>query len=143
MQTLLIIFGISLFGILVMIYRGVSRVRKNNIEHEEGSVHPMGKHVQSIGKQIGTIFRYIAHSFAILVSRLWARISYRVSVVYGRIVTKIENYFKHKHEDNINKDVKTQSILLTTIKAYKKEIKKLNRKIEPDEMRPKDETKKD
>ena len=59
------------------------------------------------------------------------------------MVNRIETYFKHKNENTINKEVKTQSILLTTIKAYKKEIKKLKQKIDPDEIRPKDETKKD
>ena len=143
MQTLFIIFGISLLGIMVMIYRGISHVRKNNLEHEEDSVHPMKKHVQFIGKKVVVVLTYIAHSFAIVVSRLWARLSHKVSKIYGKIVEKIENYFRHKHEENINKDVKTQSILLTTIKAYKREIKKLNQKIEPDEMRPRDESKKE
>lgn len=141
MQTLLIIFGISLIGILVMIYRGVSHIRRNGFEHEEDGVHPVAKNLNSLIKKIGIIFTYIMHVIAAFLSRIWARITHKVSNIYKKIVNKLEDYFKHKHENNINKDVKTQSILLTTIKAYKKEIKKLNQKIEPDQMRPKDNTK--
>jgi len=142
MQTLIIIFGISLVGIVIMIYSGVSHVRNLGLEHGD-STHPMGRHINSFWKRIKIIFNYIIHSFAIIVSRLWARISHRISVIYKNIVNKIEAYFKHKNENNLNKEAKTQSILLTTIKAYKKEIKKLKQKIEPDEMRPKDETRQD
>lgn len=77
---------------------------------------------------------------AIVVSRLWARISFFVSKIYKNIVNKLERYFKHKNENNLDKDAKTQSILLTTIKAYKREIKKLKKTIEPDEMKPRSET---
>lgn len=140
MQTLLIIFGISLVGIIYMIYVGISRVRDLGLEHGE-ITHPMGKHVGDFWRKVGVILRYIAHSFAIIVSRLWARISHEISLVYQKIVRKIEDYFKHTNEKTVQKGVQTQSILLTTIKAYKKEIKKLKQKIEPDEMRPKDENK--
>ena len=140
MQTLLIIFGISLIGIVVMIYRGVSRVRALGLEHGE-ITHPMGKHINTFWEKIKIILNYIAHSIAIIVSRLWARISHRVLIIRRSIVNKIEAYFKHTNEKNINKEAKTQSILLTTIKAYKREIKKLNQKIDHDQMRPKDETK--
>ena len=142
MQTLLIIFGISLFGIMVMIYRGISRVRALGLEHEDVT-HPMGRHINTFWEKVKLILNYIAHSFAILVSRVWARISHRVLVIRRKIVNRIENYFKHTNENNLNKEVKTQSILLTTIKAYKKEIKKLKQTIQPDEMRPKDETNKE
>ncbi len=140
MHILLIIFGISLVGIVGMIYLGISRVRELGLEHGE-ITHPMGKHIYTLWEKIKIILSYIAHSFAIMASRLWARIAHHISLVYKKIVHRIEEYFKHKHENNLNKEVKTQSILLTTIKAYKKEIKKLKQQIEPDNMRPKDETK--
>ena len=142
MQTLLIIFGISLFGIMVMIYRGISRVRALGLEHEDVT-HPIGRHINTFWEKVKLILNYIAHSFAIAVSRLWARISHRVFIIRRSIVNRIETYFKHKNENNLSKEVKTQSILLTTIKAYKKEIKKLKQTIEPDQMRPKDETNKE
>lgn len=140
MQTLLIIFGISLFGIMVLIYRGISRVRDLGLEHEDVT-HPMGRHINTFWKKVKLILNYIAHSFAIFISKIWARISHRVLIIRRSIVNRIETYFKHKNENNLNKEAKTQSILLTTIKAYKKEIKKLKQTIEPDQMRPKDETK--
>ncbi len=140
METLAIIFGISLVGILVMIYRGISRVQELGLEHDD-ITHPMEKHINTLWEKIKIILTYIAHSLAIVISRIWARISHHVSVVYKKIVNRIEEYFKHKNESNVNKEIKTQSILLTTIKAYKREIKKLNQKIDPDQMRPKDETK--
>ncbi|MDQ5883529.1 MAG: hypothetical protein QG654_443 [Patescibacteria group bacterium] len=140
MQTLVIIFGISLIGIVVMIYRGVSHVRALGLEHGD-ITHPMGKHINTFWEKIKIIINYIAHSFAIIVSRIWARISHRISMIYKNIVNKIEDYFRHKNENNLNKELKTQSILLTTIKAYKKEIKKLKQKIDPDQMKPKDEIK--
>lgn len=134
MQTLIIIFAISLIGIVAMIYRGVSRVRSIGYEHSESS-HPMAKHLESIGKSFYRLVNLIAHSFAVIVSRLWARLSHRIGTVYNKITKKLEDYFNHKNESNIKKGQKTQSILLTTIKAYKREIKKLNGKIEPDKIK--------
>ncbi|MEZ4103534.1 MAG: hypothetical protein R3B55_03230 [Candidatus Paceibacterota bacterium] len=142
MQTLIIIFGISLLGVMVMIYRGISRVRDLGLEHDD-ITHPIGKHINTFWEKVKIILNYIIHSLAIVISRLWARISHRLSIIRLKMVNRIETYFKHKNENTINKEVKTQSILLTTIKAYKKEIKKLKQKIDPDEIRPKDGTKKD
>jgi len=139
MQTLLIILGISFLGILVMIYRGVSHVRNTGFEHGE-TAHPIGKHFARFWNRVKITLTYIAHSIAVFVSKIWARISHRVFKIRRKIVNKVEDYFKHKNENNLNKDAKTQSILLTTIKAYKKEIKKLKQTIEPDDMKPRNET---
>jgi hypothetical protein len=140
MQTLIIIFIISLIGILVMVYRGVSHVRVQGIEHVE-STHPVAKHIRRLGYSGKEISVYIIHQIAIMLSRIWANISHRISREYRKITIKLENYFNHKNEANLKRGQKTQSILLTTIKAYKKEIKKLNGKIDPDQMRSKDGTK--
>jgi len=129
MEILLIVFGISFLGMIFMIYRGVSYVRNQGIL-VKGKEHPVKKHLSLFLKKIVLILSFIAHSLAIMMSKLWARISYWISFVHKKIVKKIEDYFKHKNINNLDKDVKTQSILITTIKAYKKEIRKLNRKIE-------------
>lgn len=123
-----------------MVYRGVSHVRIQGIEHVD-STHPVAKHIHQIGYSGKKISVYIIHQIAIMLSRIWARISHRVSLEYKKITIKLENYFNHKNEANLKRGQKTQSILLTTIKAYKKEIKKLNGKIDPDQMRSKDEVK--
>lgn len=124
---------------MVMVYRGVSRVRAGLVAHEN-AVHPLGRFIGTLWGKIRFTLNYIAHGSAVIFSKIWARISFSVSKIYRKIVNKLEEYFKHKNESNINKEAKTQSILLTTIKAYKREIKKLNRKIEDDKIGPKEET---
>jgi len=142
MQTLIIILSISLIGIVVIVYRGVSHVRSLGLEHGE-ITHPIGKIFLKFWNAVIVTLTYIAHSIAVFVSKIWARISHRIFKIRRKIVNKIEDYFKHKNENNLNKEAKTQSILLTTIKAYKKEIKKLKQTIEPDEVKPRDERKTD
>jgi hypothetical protein len=133
MQILIIIFAISIIGIVSIIGYGVSKVRR--MDTHADAVHPLGRYIGRVWRRIKIIMNYLAHSLAIFLSKIWARISHGVSVFYKKIVTKLENYFRHKNADNIDKNIKTESILLTTIKAYKKEIKKLKGKIEPDEIK--------
>ncbi len=127
MQTLIIIFLISFIGIIVLINSGVSRARQ--IEREV-TAHPIGKRIGNVGHKIKIIISYLVHSLAIFLSKIWARISHSVSTIYKKISSKIGNHLKQKQSVEQGKKVIPESIIITTIKAYKKEMKKLKEKVE-------------
>lgn len=73
--------------------------------------------------------QFIIHSIAIILSKFWARVTHGISSIFHKGVKHIDKQLM-KHEKKSAEGVATQSVFITTVKAYKHEIKKLKGKVE-------------
>jgi hypothetical protein len=93
------------------------------------------KTVQAKTKNISLV---ATHAMAITASKAWARTTHHVGKFGNRVINKVEERIK-KHETKNASENRPQSIFLTTIKAYKHEIKKLNGAAQEELPRPRSE----
>ena len=126
----IIIFGVALVSIIVMLTLQLRKMRtsKNSVDSENNNYENYHK----VRGKLYMFFVGLTHIFVIFITKIWARFSHKAGVKAKKVTRKVEDYFNHKNEESIEKNKKTQSIFLTTMKTYKHEIKKLNEKIEDD-----------
>lgn len=135
----MILFVLSLGGIIYMFAKGHKQLIKNvdanlNLASRDISYETF----KSLRIRTRNLWLVATHALAIVASRIWARLTHRVGKFGNRVVRKIDERIKKHEKENAEKN-RPQSIFLTTIKAYKHEIKKLNGSVSEELPKPRSE----
>lgn len=137
----IIIFVASLITIIVMFVFQYKKLKsKGELDKNFPPRELSYESFRNFTIRLKNLWLIFIHSSAILISRVWARITHKLSFWFNKITKKIEEQIIKSEKINQNKDL-NQSVFITTIKAYKTEIKKLKGRVEPDKPKPRIEQK--
>ena len=120
-----IIFLIALISMITLFAFQANKV--GDVEHESKDLSY--ENFQKLRRRSYEFSQFIIHSFAIILSKFWARITHFVWSIFHKGVKHIDKQLQ-KHEKKIESGEAKQSVFITTVKAYKHEIKKLKGKVE-------------
>lgn len=136
-QISIIIFVLTLIAIIVMMVMQYNRLKKRGELMKEFSSKDLSyESFVSLNKKLQTLWLILIHTTAIVLTKIWARITHFVSSMFHKGISKVEQQIiKREKERGIGDEV-PQSVFLTTIKTYKNEIKKLKKKAEEELPRP-------
>lgn len=137
----IIVFLVSLVAIIVMF---VAQYRRLKATGQLGMDFPSKdlsyESFQSFSKKLGTLWLTIIHTVAIILSKLWARLTHYLASGFNKAAKKIEHQIIKTEKRNGAGGRSGRSVFLTTVKAYKHEIKKLKGRVEEEKPRPRDES---
>lgn len=137
----IIIFSISLIATIAMFVSQYKKLKKNGELEKEFPVKDLSyESFQSFSIRLKKFWTVFIHSVAIIISKIWARITHYLSQTFKKGMSKIEErIIKGEKKNNINNENRSQSVFLTTIKTYKHEIKKLKGRAEEEAPRPRED----
>ncbi len=125
LDVTVIIFLIALVSIITLFAFQAGRVGDTEYPSKDLSY----ENFQKLRTRSYEFSQFIIHSLAIILSKTWARITHFVWSIFHKGVKHIDKQLQ-KHEKKIEEGVAKQSVFITTVKAYKHEIKKLKGKVE-------------
>jgi hypothetical protein len=133
-----IIFFATLIAILVMFVHQGGKLKRGEIDEATFSSKDLSyENFRIINDRVKKLWLKSIHALAIMGSKVWARITHQVTTAFHKGVKHVENQLiKHEQKNGADSDVTDQSVFLTTIKTYKKEIQKLQGKVEEELPRP-------
>lgn len=120
-----IIFAASLISMIALFAYQAGRVGDANHASKDLSY----ENFQKLRSRSYEFSQFLIHSIAIILSKSWARVTHFVWGIFHKGVKHIDRQLQ-KHEKRTAEGVATQSVFITTVKAYKHEIKKLKGKVE-------------
>lgn len=131
----IIIFLLAVLGIAAMFISQGKKLKhggETRAFHSKDLSYDNFRLLNAKGKKIWLEF---IHTAAMILSKLWARITHYIGSIFHKGVRHVEKQMI-KHEKQAASGEAPQSVFLTTIKTYKKEIKKLQGKVEEELPRP-------
>ncbi len=136
----IIIFFAALIAIMALFFIQARRLKRGMIEASSFSSKDLSyENFRIINDRMKKFWLHGIHALAIIASKVWARITHSVTIAFHKSVKRVENQLiKHEQKSGLL-DRTEQSVFLTTIKTYKKEIKKLQGKVEEELPRPRTE----
>jgi len=137
----IILFIASLIGIIVLFSVRYWQLKSSNGLNEEFPAKDLSyESFRKFSIKLKRLWLVSTHTIAIIVSKSWARLTHYLASSANKLGNKIEEQII-KTEKNGSSPNKKHSIFLTTVKAYKHEIKKLKGRIEPDKPKMRVENK--
>lgn len=134
----IIIFLVSLVSIIGMFFIQYRKLKKSGeLEKDFPQKDLSYESFRNFSIKLKRLWLIFIHSAAILFSKIWARITHKLAFWFNKFTKKIEERII-KSEKSDSKEI-NQSVFITTIKAYKHEIKKLKGRVEPDKPKPRKE----
>ncbi len=130
----IIIFAASLIGIIILFVVQAGRIGDEEYASKDLSYENFHK----LRKRIFEFWQLIIHSLAIILSKSWARVTHFVWGIFHKGAKHIDNQLM-KHEKRKSDGEVKQSVFITTVKAYKHEIKKLKGRVEDEKPRARNE----
>ena len=132
----IIIFFLALISIIYIFARQAKTLRRKNRLNETFASKDLSyENFRILNEKTRRLWLEFIHSLAIVLSKFWARFTHHVGTWFHKGVSRVEKQLI-KHEKQNGDMVVKQSVFLTTIKTYKKEIKKLKGKVEEELPRP-------
>lgn len=134
----IIIFLLALLGIAAMFISQRGKLRRDaNLQNAAYSKDLSYENFKILNNKARKAWLEFIHTTAIILSKLWARITHYIASIFHKGVRRVEEQLiKHEKKAAANGEEIPQSVFLTTIKTYKKEIKKLKGKVEEELPRP-------
>lgn len=127
----IIIFVVSLLAIVILFAVQAGRIGDREYPSKDLSYDNFHK----LRARIYEFLQFVIHSLAIILSKLWARVTHFISSIFLKGVKHIDKQLQ-KHEKRSAEGVVKQSVFITTVKAYKHELKKLKGTVEEELPRP-------
>lgn len=131
----IIIFAVSLVTLVIMFAVQSRKIGNQDYPSKDLSYD----NFQKLRRRIYEFSNFIIHSAAIILSKTWARINHFIWSLFHKGVRHIDAAIM-KHEKKQSDGEAKQSVFITTVKAYKHEIKKLKGRVEEEQPRPRGET---
>lgn len=132
----IIIFLLALVGIVWMFASQAKRLRREDRLHDAFPSKDLSyENFKILNDKAKKLWLEFVHGAAVVLSKSWARLTHHVGTWFHRGIHRVEQQLI-KHEKKNGKGEVKQSVFLTTIKTYKKEIKKLKGKAEEELPRP-------
>lgn len=133
----IIIFFAALIAITAMFVAQARRLKRGEIEEASFSSKDLSyENFHSMNDRVKKLWLRAIHALAIIASKIWARITHSVTLAFHKGVKRVEHQLIKHEQKNGAADMTDRSVFLTTIKTYKKEIKKLQGKVEEELPRP-------
>ena len=120
-----IIFVVAVIGMITLFALQANKVGETDHVSKDLSY----ENFQKLRRRSYEFSRFVIHSLAIILSKTWARITHFIWGIFHKGVKHIDKQLQ-KHEKKIAEGVAKQSVFITTVKAYKHEIKKLKGRVE-------------
>ncbi len=130
----IIIFTVSLLAIVILFAVQAGRIGDREYPSKDLSYENFYK----LRRRTYEFFQFVIHSLAIILSKSWARVTHFISSIFHKGVKRIDRELQ-KHEKRSAEGIAKQSVFITTVKAYKHELKKLKGKVEEELPRPRTE----
>ncbi len=132
----IIIFFLALIGIVWMFASQAKRLRREDRLHDAFPSKDLSyENFKLLNEKARKLWLEFIHSTAIVLSKFWARLTHHIGTWFHKGIRRVEQQMIKQEQKDGNGEVK-QSIFLTTIKTYKKEIKKLKGAVEEELPRP-------
>lgn len=132
----IIIFFLALISIVYIFARQAKILRRENRLNETFPSKDLSyENFRILNEKTKHLWLEFIHSVAIVLSKFWARFTHHTGTWFHKGVSRVEQQLI-KHEKKNGEALVKQSVFLTTIKTYKKEIKKLKGKVEEELPRP-------
>ncbi len=134
----IIIFAATLIAIIVMMVKQYSKLSASGeLDKDFSSKDLSYENFVTLNKKLATLWLIFIHTTAIVLTKLWARLTHFISSIFHKGVNHVERQIiKREKARSQDGEGVPQSVFLTTIKTYKNEIKKLKRKAEEELPRP-------
>ncbi len=136
----IIIFVASLIAIIWMFATQYKRLKTTGQLERDFAVKDLSyESFQSFNARLWSFWLLFIHSAAIVISKFWARITHTLARAFNNAARKIEERIIKSEKKSGTVGRPEQSVFLTTIKAYKHEIKKLKGEAFEEKPRPREE----
>ncbi len=138
----MIIFTLALIGIIVMFVHQYKKLKRSgDLDKEFPTKDFSYENFQTFNKKLWRMWLAFIHSAAIIGTKAWAHTTHHTTKVLRKGLQKIEDRIIKSEKRTNNGIPREQSVFLTTIKTYKHEIRKLERRSEDEPPRPRNEAK--
>lgn len=132
----IIIFFLALIGIVWMFASQAKKLRREDRLHDAFPSKDLSyENFKLLNEKTKKLWLEFIHSTAVVLSKSWARLTHHIGTWFHKGIRRVEEQMIKQENKNVNGEIK-QSVFLTTIKTYKKEIKKLKGKAEEELPRP-------
>ncbi len=132
-----IIFILSLLGITWMFVSQAKKLKRGVVSEDAFSSKDLSyENLKIINDKIKMMWLRFIHVVAIVISKSWARLTHHTVSWFHKGIRRVENQLIKHEKKNGGDGIGQKSVFLTTIKAYKSEIKKLKGKVEEELPRP-------
>lgn len=135
----MIIFVLALIGISVMFVRQYKKLKVDGELDKEFPTRDFSyESFQTFNKKLWQMWLMVIHGTAIVGTKAWAHTTHHTTKVLRKGLKKIEDRIIKSEKKNSDGTPREQSVFLTTIKTYKHEIRKLERRSEDELPRPRE-----
>lgn len=134
----MILFVLALIALIVMFVRQYKKLKQSGDFDKEFPTRDLSyESFQTFNKKLWQMWLALIHGTAIVGTKAWAHTTHHTTKVLRKGLQKIEDRIIKSEKRGIDGDVpREQSVFLTTIKTYKHEIRKLERRSEDEPPRP-------
>jgi hypothetical protein len=135
MYTFLILFFASLIGIMIMVGRKLSFVRKAQILGREDVLHPFDPHIEKIKHLAKTGAREYSYMALVATIRLYIKSLNFIKKKSYETKTKIEGIInKNKNGQVVNSESEEETNgFLDKVSEFKRKVKEIKRKVKREE----------
>lgn len=135
----IIIFALSFITICVIVTLQWSKLKNTNgFEKVFPSKDLTYENFQIVNSKLKRSWLIFIHSVAIIATKIWVRITHYISAFFRKGFKKVEDRLIKIEKKNSEEGVASQSLFLTTMKTYKREIRKMKKSSEDEMPRPRD-----
>lgn len=132
----IIIFLLTLVSIVWMFASQMKKLRREDRLHDAFPSKDLSyENFKLLNDKTKKLWLEFIHSTAMVLSKFWARLTHHIGTWFHKGIRRVEEQMIKQENKNGDSEVR-QSVFLTTIKTYKKEIKKLKGKVEEELPRP-------
>lgn len=136
----MIIFVLALVAVIVMFVRQYKKLKVDGELDKEFPTRDFSyESFQTFNKKLWQMWLMVIHGTAIVGTKAWAHTTHHTTKVLRKGLKKIEDRIIKSEKKNSDGTPREQSVFLTTIKTYKHEIRKLERRSEDELPRPREE----
>jgi hypothetical protein len=132
----IIIFLLALLGIAAMFLSQSKKLKRGELGSAFASKDLSYENFKILNEKTKVLWLQFIHAAAIILSKLWARLTHHIVSWFHRGVKRVEDQLIKHEKKHGTDDITKKSVFLTTIKTYKSEIKKLKGKVEEELPRP-------
>lgn len=135
----IIIFLLALIGIIAMFISQKKKLKHGgDLASAYSSKDLSYENFKILNEKLKVMWLKFIHTTAIVLSKLWARLTHTIVSWFHRGVKRVEEQMIKHEKKHGPDDITKKSVFLTTIKTYKSEIKKLKGKVEEELPRPRE-----